>query len=189
MRETMKRVALGILALAMAAVVTPSAMANPITGKAVVDGIDTYTMTGITFSNPGFVFTANASLMPVLHQFINLDDFTFGNALHETMFNVAEGTTDFTMTVLSAMVQPGTTSTFLNVKGTGIMTETGFDPTAYDFTLTSTTLGGVTGYGITLVPASAVPEPASLLLLGSGLLGFAVLLFRRARRPNASLPC
>jgi hypothetical protein len=182
----MKRVALGLVALAMTVPLAPSAMATSIIGQAAVAGADKYSATGITFSNPGVVFLANAALTPLFDQKINLEDFTFAGTQSTTLFDTSGGY-DFTiLTVAVAM----NSSNFLNLSGTGTLTASGFAPTPYVFHLSSNrTADDVFAYGLTLASVSAVPEPASLLLLGSGLLGLAGLLFRRAKKPNSALPC
>lgn len=73
-------------------------------------------------------------------------------------------------------------ATCLNATGNGFFTATGavnYDPTPGSFTFTSQLVGGQTSTTFS-ASASTVPEPSTLALLGSGVLGVATLIRRRA---------
>ena len=178
----MKKVALGLVALAIA-VIAPSAMATSIVGQAAIAGADKYSATGITFTNPAVVFLADGALSPLLLEPITINNFNFTSPQSTVLFDLSGF--EFTISTVAVSLN---NHNFLNLSGTGTLTDAGFDPTPYMFNLSSNrTADDFYSYGLTLAPTSAVPEPASLLLLGSGLMGFAGLMLRKAkRRPSAS---
>jgi hypothetical protein len=185
----MKRVALGLVVLAMAFAFVTRARASSITGDVSIAGLDSYTATSVTFTNPGIVLTSTGSLSTMLSvPLVTFNNITsFSTEAGKVLFDWNHSGIDIKMTILALTVLSDT-SKFLNVVGTATMTETGFSPTKYDFSLTSTTTG-VTSYTLDALPPSTVPEPGSLLLVGSGLVSLAVLLYRKAKKPTSTLRC
>jgi len=178
----MKRIATVVLAMAMVIALSPFARADSITGSTAIAGIATFTSTGINFHNPAVVLGATGSLaiMPTFSM-VTMFDITFGSAVGEKLFQWNGLGSEVDFTILSFSGAPF--GSFLNISGTGLMQQTGKDPTPYNFTYA----GSSSGMAAFELNAQPVPEPGSLLLLGSGLLGVAMLLFRKARKPLPSL--
>lgn len=190
----LKRLAvLSALAISTIAV----AHATPITGDLALYGTDSFTATSITFTsaiiaggpgantgsfsgltygNPVQMFPAfGGSALPYSTGYNVVPS---NIAPVEVMNTTENGTTfSFWMTDYTAMYLVNatgcTSATCLSVTGDGYFSGTGYTDTPGSFTFTTQEKGTQTSTTFSAsAGAAATPEPASLALVGSGLLGF-----------------
>ena len=163
------------------ALVTQVANADSVTGRLAVAGLNTYSSGSITFEPPATILFADGSLgvmnsAPGALTMINVPD--FATAPGNNLFKWTNGTDNVSMLIKTLSVEQST-SVFLNILGTSVVSQTGFDPTPYLFSFSSTRPDGTTSYSMDIVMAPVVvPEPASLVLLGIALV-LGALVFRK----------
>lgn len=162
------------LALITALVISAAgiAKADPIAGSlGIAGGNDTWNTSTKTvdFTSAGFVVTADGTFASALiGTSVTLDDFSYATGSYSP-FTVFSGSDGITLD-LTSITEGYTNSSGLHIVGTGVLTESGYTPTAGTFIFNSSVSGDSAAFEATAT-ATAVPEPASLALFGTGLLG------------------
>jgi len=187
-----KHFALSIaLVVAMMAVAT-EAKASSITGgisfigsATPTGGSDWSNATGVHFDNPAFAINGTGSYSSVGVGITTFNDFTYDPGLSPSpvdlwTFNSGGLTYSFDLDTLTSVVKAGSAdASSVVVYGTGLLHITGLDDTIGTFVFSGNSANS--SFSFSASDGAKVPEPASVFLLGTGLLGIAVFSQRRTR--------
>src|SRR5271169_6746861 len=165
----------GLMALGNSAHAVPIAAGSALS----LNGSDSFTSTSVTFTNPANIGGETGSFTALTNcsGCVTMIGSPFTAASPPaTLYTATEGAVSTSLDVTSAAFTfVGGALPNLTVTGVGTLTLTGFDPTPGNYIVTTQ---GPTGVSVTFSVtsiASAVPEPASLAILGSALAGLGLL--------------
>ena len=143
-------------------------------------GTDLSDATGLLFPNLDFgVDAASGDLGSILPGDTGtINNFSFAPLLPNPVDPLLSiGGFDYVLETVAIVFQ---SDMALIIEGSGTLSGTGFDDTAYDFNLTANMVTGeLSNFSASIGPTAVVPVPGAVLLLGSALAGLGLL----RRRP------
>jgi hypothetical protein len=182
------------LLLASAALLglTSGAYAVPIAAGSVLNviGSANFTATNVLTSTPAALTTNTGSFSPLTACLtcvtVNIPNFVYAPAVQTgKLFTVDEVVLgvplEATITLLAGGTSQHPVTNALAIEAPASLTMTGFDTTPGQFVWTINQFGALAGSFSATAQASAVPEPASIAVLGAGVLGLGMVAARRRR--------
>lgn len=188
-----------VLAGAMMALAA-EAQATPITGGISFSGLganptggsDWSTATGVDFVSLALAGSGTGSYAGVF-ALATFNDFTYDPGLSPSpvllwTFTDFPRTYSFDLSSLTSVVKSGSAaSSSVAVNGLGTLHITGYEDTAGTFVFTGNSSNGSFSFSASDGASASVPEPTSVFLLGTGLLGIVALVQRRTKSQNEQL--
>ena len=181
-----------VLAVAMMAI-SVEAQATPITGGISFSGFatptggsDWSTATGVDFVNPALAGSGTGSYAGVFAM-ATFNSFTYDPGLSPSpvlLWQFVSGGLQysFDLSTLTSVVKAGSgIASSVVVNGEGMLHITGLDDTVGTFVFSGNGSNNSFSFSASDGAQASVPEPTSVFLLGTGLLGIAVLVQRQTK--------
>jgi hypothetical protein len=171
-----KKFSFVLLALLAALTAAPRAMADQITGSIAIAGVNdvTFNPNSINQTNGLAIASGNSGTLSGTQGLAIVNGFSFSNPNGVELFDVIGGP----IFTIEGNITEQIVNGILNITGAGILTDPGYTSNGATFDLSVSQSATSDALEITAV---AAPEPSSLFLLGTGLLGLSFALFRKAK--------